>query len=41
MNIKQIIGLASVVFAAAAWINYVERPTNRNLKRAVIRTLSL
>jgi hypothetical protein len=41
VNTNQVIGAALVLIALAAWINYAEHPTARNLRRAVIDTLEL
>ena len=38
---KQILFWVGVIVTAAAWINYAEHPTARNLKRAIIDTLEL
>lgn len=41
MNKKEVFYLVGVALTAMAWINYAEHPTARNLKRALISSLSL
>ncbi len=41
MNRAQIASLLVLAFAAMAWLNYLDRPTRRNLERAIIRTLAV
>jgi hypothetical protein len=41
MTANKILFVAMLVIAASAWISYVERPTRRNLGRALRDTLPL
>jgi hypothetical protein len=41
MNAKQLWQAALFLIAVSAWINYAEHPTARNLRRAIVDTLSL
>lgn len=41
MSKKEVLYLIAVAASAMAWINYAEHPTARNLKRALISSLSL
>ena len=41
MTVQRIVFVAMVVLAASAWLTYAQRPTRRNLGRAVRGTLPL
>jgi hypothetical protein len=41
MTRAQIASLLVLALATIAWLNYLDRPTRRNLERAIIRTLAL
>lgn len=41
MSTNQVIFVAMVVMAAAAWVSFAEHPTARNLRVAIAHTLRL
>jgi hypothetical protein len=41
MTTNQLLSLLALFGAAAAWVAYAEHPTARNLRRAVIASLSV
>jgi hypothetical protein len=41
MTVNKIVAAVGVVLVVLAWATYLDRPTNRNLTTALLRTLSL
>lgn len=41
MNVNKIVAAIGIALVALAWVNYLDRPTNGNLRTALLRTLSL